>query len=150
MFSQDVYIKLPQAKTKNPSFIYNKNVIGNESIFKSLGNTEQEVKEKVKGVYVIKDQPYRKSADYYNLTEQGILFVDLKEKLISKTQSELNAFFGMDKQSEIYIDGYLLESKKYKIALKAIMEIEIVEPDATNHLTSNVLNIWTLKKSERY
>jgi len=149
-FSQDAYIKLPQAKTKNSSFIFNKNVIGNESVLKGLGSTEQEVKDKVEGISVIIDKPSRESADYYNLTELGILFVDLKEKLISKTQSELNDFFGLDKQTEIYVDGYLIESKKYKIAQKGIVEIEVVEPDTTNTLTTKVLNIWTLKKSERY
>lgn len=150
VFSQDAYIKLPQAKTKNLSYIFNKNVIGNESIFKSLGNTEQEVKDKVEQLSVLIDKPNRETADYYNQTEQGILFIDLKEKLTSKTQWELNEFFGLDKQTEVYVDGYLLESKKYKIALKAIVAMEIVEPNTTNSLKTRVLNVWTLKKSERY
>lgn len=93
VFSQDAYIKLPQAKTKNLSYIFNKNVIGNESIFKSLGNTEQEVKDKVEQLSVLIDKPNRETADYYNQTELGILFIDLKEKLTSKTQWELNEFF---------------------------------------------------------
>ncbi|WP_298487807.1 hypothetical protein [uncultured Maribacter sp.] len=150
VFSQDAYIKLPQAKTKNLSYIFNKNVIGNESIFKSLGNTEQEVKDKVEQLSVLIDKPNRETADYYNQTELGILFIDLKEKLTSKTQWELNEFFGLDKQTEVYVDGYLLESKKYKIALKAIVAMEIVEPNTTNSLKTRVLNVWTLKKSERY
>ena len=150
IFSQEDYVKLPQAKTQNPSFIFNKNVIGNEYLIKRLGTSEQEVKDKIKEVSVLKDKQNRKLNDYYNLTEQGILFVDLKKSLISKTQSELKEFFGIDKQSEIYVDGYLLESKKYRIALTAIVEIEIVEPDTTNGLKSRALNIWTLAKNERY
>ncbi|WP_299429975.1 hypothetical protein [uncultured Maribacter sp.] len=150
VFSQDAYIKLPQAKTKNLSYIFNKNVIGNESVLKGLRSTEQEVKDKVEQLSVLIDKPNRETADYYNQTELGILFIDLKEKLTSKTQWELNEFFGLDKQTEVYVDGYLLESKKYKIALKAIVAMEIVEPNTTNSLKTRVLNVWTLKKSERY
>ena len=150
VLSQDEYFKLPQAKTQKPTFIFNKKIIGNESLIKNLGSTEQEIREKIKEVFVIIDKPTRELSDYYNLTEQGLLFVDLKEKLLSKTQSELNEFFGLDKQNEIYIDGYLIEDKKYSIALTGITEIEIVEPNDANGLKGRVINIWTLAKNERY
>ena len=150
VFSQDEYFKLPQAKTKKPCLIFNKNIIGNEYLINALGTSENEVKEKVKEVYVLKDKQNRDKSDYYNLTEHGLVFLDFKESPESKTQSELNEFFGLDRKGEIYIDGYLLESKKYRIALPGITEIEIVEPDKENGLKNKVLNIWTLAKSERY
>jgi biopolymer transport protein ExbD len=48
LFSQEDYVKLPQAKTKNPSYLFNINIIGNEYLIKSLGTSKEEVKEKVK------------------------------------------------------------------------------------------------------
>ena len=150
VFSQDKYFKLPQAKTQKPTYIFNKKIIGSELLMKRLGSSEEEVLKKVYEISVLKDKQSREFNDYYNLTGQGILFVDLKEKPISKSQSELNDFFGLNKQNEIYIDGYLLESKKYRISLIGVTEIEIVEPDNINGLKSRVLNIWTLAKSERY
>lgn len=149
-FSQDAYLKLPQAKTQNPTYIFNKKIIGNEFLIKSLGSSEKEIKEKVGEISVLKKKPNRKNSDYYNLSSQGMVFVDLKENVFSKSQSELNEFFGLDKQNEIYIDGFLLESKEYRIALTGITEIEIVEPDDANGLKKSALNIWTLAKNERY
>ncbi|WP_034669089.1 hypothetical protein, partial [Cellulophaga sp. E6(2014)] len=47
LFSQDDYVKLLQAKTQNPCYIINKNVIANEYLIKSLANSEEELKEKI-------------------------------------------------------------------------------------------------------
>ena len=128
VFSQDKYFKLPQAKTQKPTYIFNKKIIGSELLMKRLGSSKEEILKKVNKISVIKDKQSREFSDYYNLIGQGVLFVDLKEKPISKSQSELNDFFGLNKQNEIYIDGYLLESKKYRISLIGVTEIEIVEP----------------------
>lgn len=150
VFSQDEYMKLPQARTQNPTYIYDEKVIGNKYFFESLGSSKEEILEKVNEISVLKTKSNRKLFDFHNLTEHGVLFVDLKENIIGKTQSELNKFFGIDEQNEIYIDGYLLENKKYNIVLTGITEIEIVEPDNVNGLKTRVLNIWTLAKAERY
>lgn len=150
LFSQDEYFKLPQAKTQKPFYIFNKKIIGNEYLAKSLKPTDDKLNEQVKNVSVLIDKQDRKQNPDYNLSEHGVLMVDLKNKIASKSQFELNEFFGLDKQSEIYIDGYLLEDKKFRIALNGITEIEIVEPDSVNGLKSRVLNIWTLAKRERY
>lgn len=150
VFSQDEYFKLPNAKTQKPCLIFNKNIIGNEYLMKNFGTSEEEVKEKVKEIAVLKGKGNRKENDYYNLTSYGLVFLDLKEIPESKTQAELKEFFGLDKENEIYIDGYLLEGKKYRIALNGVTEIEIVEPDNANGLENKVLNIWTIAKNERY
>ena len=150
LFSQDDYVKLLQAKTQNPCYIINKNVIGNEYLIKSLATSEEELKEKIDEMYVLINKGDRESNRYYNLTEHGILLVDLKVSIASKTQSELKKFFGLGEHNEMYIDGYLLENKNYRIALTGITEIEIIEPDNANGLKNKALNIWTLSKNERY
>ncbi|WP_143569709.1 hypothetical protein [Tenacibaculum agarivorans] len=67
-----------------------------------------------------------------------------------KTQAELNTFFGLEKTSDIYVDGYLVDSKAYKISLAGISDIELIYPNTENKLSSTVLNIWTLPLEKRY
>ncbi len=145
-FAQNNYVKLPQAKTNSPTLIFNKTIIGSEHLLKILDLSKEDVHD----VLVLKDKPYEKTSDYYNLSSQGVLFVNLKIELASKTQSEMNTFFGLDEQNEIYIDGFLLDTKKYSIAVAGITEVEIVEPNNINKLKERVLNIWTLPKTKRY
>lgn len=149
LLAQDNYTKLPSAKTQNPSFIFNEYIIGSEALLNSFGTSEKELKKVVKEISVLKGRPKKGQDDYYNLSEHGILFVDLKKKIASKSQSELNKFFGLAPQNEIYVDGYLVESKKYEIALGSIIEIELIEPDLNNNHEQRALNIWTLIKNER-
>lgn len=150
LFSQDEYVKLPQAKTQNPTYIYNSTIIGSENAVTEFGESKKELKEQFNELSVLKDKQDRKSNTYYNLTEYGMLFVDLKKEISSKTQIELNTFFGLKKRSNIYVDGYLIENKDYKICLTGIAEIEIIEPNSENKLKEKVLNVWTLTKNKRY
>lgn len=150
VFYQEEYVKLPNAKTHNPSFIVNKNIIESDLLLKRLGSSEEEIQEKMNEISVLKEKQDSTHNGHYNLTAQGILFVDLNETSICKTQSKLNVFFGLDQQNEMYVDGYLLESKNYLIALSAITELEIVQLNTDNGLKNKVLNVWTLAKSERY
>jgi len=70
LFSQEDYIKLQQSKTQNPTYIFNKNIIGNEYVIKSLGTSEAEVKEKVDEISVLKDKGNRESNEYFNWNGQ--------------------------------------------------------------------------------
>ena len=150
MFAQDDFNKLPQAKTTNNTYLIVPNIIGNENLLNSLGATKEDIKSKIKEVSVIKDKPTRAGTEFYNLTEFGIVSFELFNSPAVKTQQELNDFFGLDEQADVYVDGYLLVSKNYNIATTSIEEIELVKPDTTNLLESTVLNIWTLKKDKRY
>ena len=150
LFSQEEYVKLPQAKTQNPTYLYNSNIIGSENAITEFGKSNKELKEQFNELSILKNKQNRKLNAYYNLTEYGMLFVDLKKEISSKTQTELNEFFGLKKKSDIYVDGYLVENKLYKICLTGTTEIEIVEPNYKNGLNETVLNIWTLTKDKRY
>lgn len=57
-----------------------------------------------------------------------------------KTQEELNEFFGLAPETEVYVNGFLLESKRYKIASKSIAEVEVLESDNV-FLQERVLNV---------
>lgn len=117
------------------------NIIVNESVLAS--------KENIAELSVLKDKPTRATYDFYNLSENGIVLVTLKKKIVSKTQAELNTFFGLDKDNSIYVNGYLIETSTYKIATESIVEVELVPPTAENKLTQKTINIWTLTQDER-
>jgi len=49
-------------------------------------------------------------------------------------------FFGLNADTDLYVNGFLLENKNYKIASNSIAKIEIIEPDNL-FLDRRVLNI---------
>ncbi|SHM83606.1 hypothetical protein [Polaribacter sp. KT 15] len=142
IYCQDTYLKLPNVKNTCPIIIIGKDIIGNKSAIEST-------KEFTAEISVLKDKPNRKKHDFFNLTENGIIFAKLEKKTDFKTQSELNEFFGIKKDNEIYVNGYLIENSKYKIATECIMDIELVEPDSENKLKNKAINVWTITKEQR-
>lgn len=142
IYSQDSYSKLPGTKSNCPTIIIGKDIIAN-------GNTIETKKELITELNVLKDKPNRKEHKFFNLTESGIIFVTLNKKTPFKTQSELNDFFGIDKNNGVYVNGYLIENSDYKIATESIIEIELIDSDSENKLEGKAINIWTLTKKER-
>jgi len=142
IYSQDSYSKLPGTKSNCPTIIIGKDIIAN-------GNTIGIKKELITELNVLKDKPNRKEHKFFNLTENGIIFVTLNKKIAFKTQSELNDFFGIDKNNRVYVNGYLIENSDYKIATESIIEIELIEPNSENKLENKVINVWTLTEKER-
>ena len=106
-------------------------------------------KEDVTEVRVLKDKPTRATHDFYNLSENGIASVTLKKKIASKTQAELNTFFNLNANNSVYVNGYLIESAKYKFATESMVKVELLTPTAENKLEQKVINIWTLTQDER-
>lgn len=106
-------------------------------------------KEDLTEVRVLKGKPKRATHDFYNLSENGIALVTLKKKIASKTQAELNTFFGLNTNNSVYVNGYLIESPIYVFATQSIVEVELVTPTDENNLKQKVINVWTLTKDER-
>lgn len=106
-------------------------------------------KENITEVRVLKGKPTRATHDFYNLSENGIALVTLKKKILSKTQAELNTFFGLNAKNSVYVNGYLIESAKYKFATESMVEVELLTPTAENRLKHKAINIWTLTQDER-
>ncbi|MEO8238393.1 MAG: hypothetical protein ABI576_09810 [Flavobacterium sp.] len=142
IYSQDSYSKLPGTKSNCPTIIIEKDIIAN-------GNAIEIKKELITELSVLKDKPNRKAHKFFNLTENGIVFVTLNKKTAFKTQSELNDFFGIDKNNGVYVNGCLIENSDYKIATESIIEIELIDPDSENKLASKAINVWTLTEKER-
>lgn len=140
--SQNRYVKLDITKKDSPTYIYNKKIIGNE--------IEIPNKDLISEIYILKDKPDKKRDKFFNLTEQGILFVDLKKKLKSTSQQELISCFGLKQKGKIFIDGYLLDNKYYEIATNSIITVDVINPNSKNGLEEKALNIWTVNKYARF
>lgn len=139
--AQDSFNKLPQAANIScPILLVDEHIIANKNIITS--------KEDIEEIAAIKEKPSRK-AHFYNLTANGILFAKLKKKIPSKTQAELNAFFNLEENNPVYVNGYLLEHDTYTIATKSIATIDLVMPNEENDLDQKVINVWILSQEER-
>lgn len=125
-YSQDKYSNLFTVKYNYPTVIINDNIISNENFVKKN-------KSLINQISIMKQKPNRKEHKFYNLSEYGVLFVKTNKKIKTKTQCELNRFFGIDKKNKIYINGYLVENRDYKIATESIIEIELILPNSINN-----------------
>lgn len=76
--------------------VFNKKIFGNENLLNSLGASEQEIK-KLEEVYIFLEKQNRELNNHYNLSELGILLVDLKEILESKTIVTVAKAFNLEK-----------------------------------------------------
>ncbi|MDF4220764.1 hypothetical protein PXC01_04130 [Maribacter sp. M208] len=140
-FAQDSFKKLPQAaNTSCPILLVDEHIIANKNIITS--------KEDIEEIGVIKDKPSRK-AHFHNLTANGILFAKLKKKIPFKTQTQLNAFFNLEENNPVYVNGYLLEHDTYTIATESIATIDLVMPNEENDLDQKVINVWIISQEER-
>lgn len=139
------FIKLSNAKKENPTVIINSRIIGSLQIFDSLDI------QKINQVNVLKNVSNNDGHlnRFNNLSEFGLICIQIDKKIKSKTQSEFNTFFGLSLENPIYIDGYLIQNSAYEIATESINEIEKVLPNSENNLKTEILNIWTLDKLER-
>lgn len=140
--AQESYIKLPNTKSSCSTIVVNDNIISNESFIKKNEKL-------ITQMSVMKDKPNRKNHKFYNLSENGIVLVELDKKIKTKSQCDLNKFFGINKRNKVYVNGYLLENSDYEIAIESIVEIELVIPNSTNKLEDKSINIWTVSKEER-
>ena len=71
---------------------------------------------------------------------KGIIRGDINIDLDTKTQSELNSFFGLNPTNDIYVNGYLLEDKEQTISTLSIKTIDLRKADGLILKTTN-LNI---------
>ena len=130
-FQERVYVRDNQSMV----LILNDEIIGSTDLLKSIPSNEiQELK--------IHQQEKLSSKRnlFYNNDKGGIMLAKTGFDFETKTQAELNKFFGLKADSDLYVNGFLLENKNYQIASNSISKIEIIEPDNL-FIDKPVLNI---------
>ena len=116
--------------------ILNKEIIGSINLLKSVPPEQ---------IHILNIHPEEKLSSkenlFYNSNEKaGIMVAETDFDFETKTQEELNEFFGLNSNNDLYLNGFLLENKKYKISSNSIAKIEVIEPD-NFFLNKPVLNI---------
>jgi|AntDeeMinimDraft_5_1070356.scaffolds.fasta_scaffold01880_2 predicted nucleotidyltransferase len=71
---------------------------------------------------------------------RGIIEAEIEGDFESKTQKQLNSFFGLKETNPVYVNGYLIENKERNILTKSIKKIELIKADKLR-LEKDVLNI---------
>ena len=141
IFSQKIIWKLPKHKSPHIPTYFIDGALASQRIINDLNPEDLEAIDLVdsgeRNMNKIPDNHYLNGSSKPN-----------EEDVVS--QRELNMKYNLQPDTEIYYDGHLVENKSYKIFKKALLEMEIVTPDAINELASPVLNIWTLNKEERF
>ncbi|WP_297798565.1 hypothetical protein [uncultured Eudoraea sp.] len=127
----DVY----HSKSEQPLVVINGDIIAGVEVLKQVQADDQ-----IQLVISKDDELSPKNLFPLDKKSNGIIYADLKVDLEVKTQVELNSFFGLDPDSDIYINGYLLEDKEQKISTRSIKKIELRVADGLL-LKSSSLNI---------
>jgi hypothetical protein len=139
-YSQHQFVKIDNAKTNNPTYVVNNEILISYEIFLKLKA------KKIDSVNIIK---YEVSNDEHknhipNLSEFGLIQIYTSETFKSKTQNELKLENDLPITAKLFLDGYYIDNPKYKIEIRSVNEIEIIKSDI-----EIILNIWTLPKNVR-
>lgn len=140
IYSQNQFVKIENAKTNQPTFLINNDILISSNVFYKL---------KPKKIISLNILKYDISNDNHknnisNLSEFGLIQIQTKQTFKSKTFSEIQAENNLPENSKFYLDGYYIDNPNYKIENNSINEIEILKSE--NEI---IINIWTLPKNER-
>jgi hypothetical protein len=127
--------KMSIMKSEKPILIINENTIGSIDLLNKIPS------ENILELNVFKE---RKLSSTYLFIENeksaGIIIAKSKHEFKIKSQKELNKFFGLNEENDIYVNGYLIEKKNQNISSESIMGIELIKAE-NFRLKKSVLNI---------
>ena len=83
----------------------------------------------IKIVNVFKDFKISDKNLFLKVKSNGVVKVACSDFIAAKSLVDLNVFFGFDINNNIYVNGFLLKNKSYKISSESISEIKIISED---------------------
>lgn len=134
-YAQNQNTRMSIMKVEKPILIINDTIIGSIDLLNKISS------DKVVELNVFKE---RKLGSTYLFIENeknaGIIIANINHEFKLKSQKELNAFFGLDVENDIYVNGYLIENKNQNISSESIVGIELIKAD-NFRLNKPILNI---------
>lgn len=134
-YAQNQNAKTSLTKSENPILIINDTIIGSIDLLNKISPDE------ILELNIFKE---RKLGSTYLFVENeksaGIIISNINHEFKFKSQKELNAFFGLNEDNDIYVNGYLIENKNQNISSESIVGIELIKAD-NFRLKKSVLNI---------
>ncbi len=134
-YAQNQNSKMSIMKAEKPILIINKTIIGSIDLLNKISS------DKIQKLNIFKE---RKLSDTFLFVENeknaGIIIAKINHEIKFKTQKELNIFFGLNENNDVYVNGYLIENKNQNISSESIVGIELIK--ANNfRIKKPVLNI---------
>ena len=109
---------------EKPILIINDTIIANIDLLKKVPS------ENILNLNIFKEGKLSKTNLYFDKRQnEGIIKADIADNFESKTQKELNDFFGLSLANDIYVNGYLIEHKEQRISTESIQKIELINAD---------------------
>ena len=132
--AQVARVKLAKDTSENPVFVINDQIIAGSSILKSIPE------EYFSEMKVFKDRTIGSKMLFVDQQNPGIVTLEIQKEFEAKSQSEINKFFGLDSETDLYVNGYLVEDKDLRLYASSIAKVEVLKKDYLR-LKTAVLNI---------
>jgi hypothetical protein len=134
-YAQNQNSKMRIMKAEKPILIINDTIIGSIDLLNKISS------DKVLELTIFKERKLSATCLFIeNEKSAGIIIANIKHEFNVKSQKELNVFFGMNENNDIYVNGYLIENKNQNISSESILGIELIKAD-NFRLKKSVLNI---------
>jgi hypothetical protein len=134
-YAQNQNSEIRIMKTEKPILIINDTIIGSIDLLNKISS------EKVLELNIFKESKLGKTYLFIeNEKTAGIIKANINHEFKIKSQKELNSFFGLNEENDIYVNGYLIENKNQNISSESIVGIELIKAD-NFRVKKSVLNI---------
>jgi len=134
-YAQNQNSEIRIMKTEKPILIINETIIGSVDLLNKISS------EKVLELNIFKERKLGKTYLFIeNEKNAGIIKANINHEFKIKSQKELNRFFGLNEENDIYVNGYLIENKNQNMSSESIVGIELIKAD-NFRVKKSVLNI---------
>ena len=132
--AQVARVKLAKDASEKPVIIINNQIIAGSRILKSI--SEKNISE----MKIFKDKAISSKTLFVDQQNPGIVTLEIQKEFEAKSQSEINKFFGLNSETDVYVNGYLVEDKDLRLYASSIAKVEVLKKDYLM-LKTEVLNI---------
>jgi len=116
--------KFYAVNSENPILIINDTIIANIDLLNKVPS------ENILNLNIFKESKLSETNLFIDKKQnEGIIKADIPYNFESKTQKELNEFFGLNEENDIYVNGYLIENKGQDVSTESIQKIELINAD---------------------
>ncbi len=134
-YAQNQNSRMSIIKAEKPILIINDSIIGSIDLLNKISS------DKVEEMNIFKERKLSSNCLFIeNEKGAGIIIANINHEFKLKSQKELNLFFGLNEENNIYVNGYLIENKNQNISSESIVGIKLIEAD-NFRLKKAVLNI---------
>ena len=134
-YAQNQNSEISIMKTEKPILIINDTIIGSVDLLNKISS------DKVMELNIFKERKLGKTYLFIeNEKNAGIIKANINHEFKIKSQKELNSFFGLNEENDIYVNGYLIENKNQNISSESMVGIKLIKAD-NFRVKKPVLNI---------